>query len=84
MINLAGADSAAACSVTHVQPLETAKIYLVSAFRSGRALRITGVQEPEADFGHYCILSGTLFATGPFIGSLDPVNGPYLALYTTE
>ena len=34
---------------------ESANAYLVSAFLSGRALRITEVQESEADTGHHCI-----------------------------
>jgi hypothetical protein len=37
-----------------VAPLQKAKTHLVSAFPSGRARRITEVQEPETDTGHYC------------------------------
>jgi hypothetical protein len=36
-------------------PSANAKTYPVSAFLNGHALRITEVQEPETDFGHYCM-----------------------------
>jgi len=38
-----------------VPPLQSAITYQVKRLSSGRARRITEVQEPETDFGHHCM-----------------------------